>query len=146
MAARSGCPTDRGRNTILKLASLKARSVTVALDSCFSGAGGRSVLAKGARPLVTQVQSSVPAKLAVFAATSEGQITSAKADQGHGTFTYHFLKGLSGGARDASGKVTAAGLLNYLQPKVADDARRQNREQVPVLMGGQPHLILAVQP
>ncbi|MCG2813467.1 MAG: ankyrin repeat domain-containing protein, partial [Thermodesulfovibrionales bacterium] len=35
-----------------KLDKLPAREIIVVLDSCFSGAGGRSVLAKGARPLV----------------------------------------------------------------------------------------------
>ncbi|MCX7914338.1 MAG: PDZ domain-containing protein, partial [Thermodesulfovibrionales bacterium] len=35
-----------------KLGKIQAQEVIVLLDSCFSGAGGRSVLAKGARPLV----------------------------------------------------------------------------------------------
>ena len=34
------------------LAKLKAREITVVLDACFSGQGNRSVIAKGARPLV----------------------------------------------------------------------------------------------
>ncbi|MBI5883624.1 MAG: ankyrin repeat domain-containing protein [Elusimicrobia bacterium] len=117
-----------------KLGSLKAKEVIVAMDACFSGAGGRSVLAKGARPLVTKVEAAaVPRDLTVFAAASGDQITSTLEDQGHGTFTYYFLKGLSGGAKDAKGAVTAQGLYDYLKPKVQDAARRQNRDQVPVL-------------
>ncbi|MBW2608621.1 MAG: ankyrin repeat domain-containing protein, partial [Deltaproteobacteria bacterium] len=42
-----------------KLGRLQASEVIVVLDSCFSGAGGRSVLAKGARPLVMTSQSAV---------------------------------------------------------------------------------------
>ena len=38
------------------LGKLPAKEVIVALDSCFSGAGGRSVLAQGARPLVMNLQ------------------------------------------------------------------------------------------
>lgn len=34
------------------LGKLQAKEVVVALDACFSGSGGRSVLAEGARPLV----------------------------------------------------------------------------------------------
>lgn len=37
------------------LGQLKAKRVVVALDSCFSGAGGRSVLASGVKPLVTKL-------------------------------------------------------------------------------------------
>ncbi|MEK7232730.1 MAG: caspase family protein [Elusimicrobiota bacterium] len=119
-----------------KLSSLKAKEVIVAMDACFSGAGGRSVLAKGARPLVMKVDTAtVPQKLTVFAAASGDQITSTLEDQGHGTFTYYFLKGLSGGAKDDSGAVTARALYDYLKPKIQDAARRQNRDQEPVLHG-----------
>jgi len=120
-----------------KLGELKAAEVLVALDACFSGAGGRSVLAKGARPLVTTVSMSAATspKLVILAAATSEQVTSSLDEQGHGTFTYYFLKGLSGAAKDASGAVTAEGLHAYLKPKVEDAARRQNREQDPVLLG-----------
>ena len=125
-----------------KLGALKAKEVVVAMDACFSGAGGRSVLAKGARPLVTQAQAAnLPENLTVFAAASGDQITSTLEDQGHGTFTYYFLKGLSGEAKDASGAVTAKSLYGYLKPKVQDAARRQNRSQEPVLRGGDRELV-----
>jgi len=42
-----------------KLGRLHASEVIIVLDSCFSGAGGRSVLAKGARPLVMTSQNAV---------------------------------------------------------------------------------------
>ena len=113
------------------LAKTKARRVVVALDACFSGAGGRSVLPKGARPLVTKIDQgpAVGKRLTVLAAASGEQITGALDDQGHGLFTYYFLKGLE--KREPSAKA----LFDYLQPKVEDEARRQNREQTPVLLG-----------
>jgi len=117
-----------------KLNSLPAEEITVVMDACFSGSGGRSVLAKGARPLVMTVEKvAIPEKLTVFAAAAGNQITSTLEDQGHGTFTYYFLKGLSGGAKDTSGVVTEQGLYAFLKPKVQDVARRQNRTQDPVL-------------
>ena len=119
-----------------KLSALKAKEVIVAMDACFSGAGGRSVLAQGARPLVTKVDAAPAQKnLTVFAAASADQITSTLEDQGHGTFTYYFLKGLGGDAKDPSGRVTAKALYDYLKPKVQDAARRLNREQEPALHG-----------
>jgi hypothetical protein len=114
-----------------ELSKLKAKRVVVALDACFSGSGGRSVLAKGARPLVSKVDESVPnsANLTVLAAASGSEITGTLDDQAHGIFTYYFLKGLSGGAK------TPRALYDYLKPRVQDDARRQNREQSPTLAG-----------
>jgi hypothetical protein len=117
-----------------KLGILPAKEVIVIIDACFSGSGGRSVLAKGARPLVlTSDKVTVPEKLTVFAAAEGDQITSTLEEQGHGTFTYYFLKGISGDAKDSAGAVTTKGLYSYLKPKVQDAARRQNRNQDPVL-------------
>lgn len=118
------------------LNKLKAGRVLVALDSCFSGAGGRSVLAKGARPLVTTIDTASTAmgKIVVFAASKADEISGSEEGEGHGLFTYHFLKGLGGAAKDKSGKVTVQGLYDYLVPRVQDGARRQNREQTPQLL------------
>jgi hypothetical protein len=120
-----------------QLAALPAREIFVATDACFSGAGGRSVLARGARPLVLKVDTEPVSseKLTVFAASSKEQITGTLEEKGHGMFTYYFLRGIGGEARDASGRVTAKGLHNYLTPRVQDEARRQNRDQEPVLHG-----------
>ena len=119
------------------LNSLKAGQVVVVLDACFSGAGGRSVLAQGTRPLVVHADISaiLNPKLVLFAASSAKEVTATLADQGHGIFTYYFLKGLDGGARDSAGVVTMRGLYQYLKPKVQDAASLQNRDQTPVLEG-----------
>lgn len=117
------------------LGRLKAKRVIVALDACFSGAGGRSVLAKGARPLVAKTQAvDAPEKLTVLAASSGEEISGALEERGHGMFTYFFLKGLS------EGKRSSRELYDYLKPRVQDEARRQNREQTPVLLGADTEL------
>ncbi len=120
-----------------KLGELKAKRVIVAMDSCFSGAGGRSVIPKGARPLVTQMEGGiVPAggKVVVLGAAAGDQISGTMAQQGHGAFTYYLLRGLSGAAKDDDGKVTVKSLSAYLTPNVQDEARRQNRDQTPQLL------------
>ena len=119
------------------LGALKARQVLVALDSCFSGAGGRSVLAEGARPLVAKVDVAPASgvRLTVFAAASGSEITGTLKESGHGLFTYYFLRGLGGEASDATGAVGVRALYDYLKPKVQDAASRQNRDQTPVLAG-----------
>lgn len=112
------------------LAKLKAKRVLVALDSCFSGAGGRSVLAEGARPLVTRVDEvAAPAGVTVLSAASGDEITATLKDQGHGAFTYYLLKAFN------NGKLTAKAAYDELKPFVQDEAHRQNREQTPLLLG-----------
>lgn len=119
-----------------KLGALKAKQVIVALDACFSGAGGRSVLAKGVRPLVNKIDTGAlkPGKIISLSASAGHEISGSVEDQGHGAFTYYLLKGLNGAARDENGRVTVQGLYDYLVPNVQDAARRQNRDQTPQLM------------
>lgn len=118
-----------------KLDALKAKRVIVAMDACFSGAGGRSVLAKGLRPLVTKIDAGrAGGKTVALTASAADEVSGTLEDQGHGLFTYHLLRGLNGAAADPRGRVTLAGLYDYLVPKVRDEARRQNREQTPQLL------------
>ena len=67
------------------------------------------------------------------AVASGNEITTTLKEEGHGMFTYFFLRGLNGEGKDAEGKITAHSLHAYLKPKVQDEARRQNREQTPKL-------------
>lgn len=124
-----------------ELSKLKAKEIVVALDSCFSGAGGRSVIAKNARPLVNVRETQVPAHVSVLTAASGGQIAGGLDDQGHGLFTYYLLKGLKGGAaRD--GHVSLADLHDFVSRGVERAARRQNREQTPQLKSSSADLLL----
>lgn len=119
-----------------KLGALKAKRVIVAIDACFSGVGGRSVLPKGTRPLVTKLKGGLSGseKLVVISASADNQISGTADGSGHGLFTYYFLKGLNGEAA-RGGSVTVQGLYEYLKPKVMDEASRHNRDQVPQLSG-----------
>ncbi|MBI3565680.1 MAG: caspase family protein [Elusimicrobia bacterium] len=121
------------------LGRLPSRQVLVAVDSCFSGAGGRSVLAKGARPLVTRMKAlEVPSKVTVLAASAAEQVSSSYDEQGHGLFTYFLLKGIRErqGLR-ADGTLDFPALYGYLKPRVQALAREKNNsEQTPALIGG----------
>ncbi|MEW6614509.1 MAG: ankyrin repeat domain-containing protein [Thermodesulfobacteriota bacterium] len=109
-----------------KLGKLEAAEVIVLLDSCFSGAGGRSVLAKGARPLVMTTEGFVlPQNIAVLSATQGTQISSSSPEKGHGIFTYYFLKALK------DGKKSLAEIYEYIKPLVEDEAKQINVQQSP---------------
>jgi hypothetical protein len=140
--AQTGYPLKR---LYAKLGQLKAKSVLVALDSCFSGAGGRSVLAKGTRPLVGKVDMAVQSdgKVSVLSASAGDQVSGTNEEAGYGLFTYNLLQGLNGAAKDAQGQVTLKSLFGYLKPRVQDEARRGNRDQTPQLQSaGSEDLVL----
>ncbi len=109
-----------------KLGKLQVAEVTVVLDSCFSGAGGRSVLAKGARPLVMTADiGALASNIAVLSATQGTQISTSSPEKGHGIFTYYFLKALK------DGKKTIADIYEYIKPLVEDEAKQINVQQSP---------------
>ena len=109
-----------------KLGKLQVAEVIVLLDSCFSGAGGRSVLAKGARPLVMMVDTGVlSSNMAVLSATQGTQISTSSPEKGHGVFTYYFLKALKDGKKDI------AEIYDYIKPLVEDEAKQINVQQSP---------------
>ncbi len=108
------------------LGKLQVAEVTVVLDSCFSGAGGRSVLAQGARPLVMMTDVSViPSNMAVLSATQGSQISTSSPEKGHGVFTYYFLKALKDGKKNISE------IYEYIKPLVEDEAKQLNVQQSP---------------
>ncbi|MBW1849795.1 MAG: caspase family protein [Deltaproteobacteria bacterium] len=113
------------------LNKLPAKEIIVVLDSCFSGAGGRSVIAKGARPLVMNMDKQVfhSDRIAILSASSGSQISSTHEEKGHGLFTYFFLKGIKDGNSELGT------LYNYLKPQVERIARKTyNNEQTPGLI------------
>lgn len=114
-----------------ELGRLKASEIFVVLDACFTGTGGRSVLAKGARPLVMKLKTgAIPDNTAVLTATRDSQISTSSPDTGHGVFTYHFLKALRDGEKDLGG------VFGKLKPRVEDDAKVLNVDQSPTLRPG----------
>jgi hypothetical protein len=121
------------------LVKLPAKEVTVALDSCFSGAGGRSVIAKGSRPLVMNLQQPIASSknMTILTASSGEQISSTYQDKGHGLFTYFLLKGIKNeDVVKQDGTLDISSLYDYLKPQVTSIARKKyNNEQTPQLMG-----------
>jgi hypothetical protein len=124
------------------LGTLPAREIVVALDSCFSGAGGRSVLAKGARPIALSVENPIlmSQKIIVLAAATGNQISSTYDEKGHGLFTYFILKGLKNeDVIRPDGSIKVGDLFSYVKPQVERLSRRlYNNEQSPQMIGQKP--------
>jgi Caspase domain len=131
---KTAYPVERLYQT---LAKLPAERVVVVLDSCFSGTGGRSIIAKGARPVGLAIESpSMPTmagkKMVVFSASQNNQVSSAFPEKQHGLFTYYFLKGFQGSAdKDSNGLVSVGELQDYVRTEVQRQSRKMNSEQTP---------------
>lgn len=123
-----------------KLGELKAKRAIVLLDAGFSGAGGRSVLAKGetapAGAGADDGFNSADGKIALLAAADSRQGSGTDADAGHGLFTARLLSGLDGAAKGPSGETTLKSLYEYVRAAVREDARRAGREQIPQYRSG----------
>lgn len=126
------------------LGKLQAREVIVALDSCFTGVGDRSVLAPGLRPLATvRMPAVAPGRISVLSASSANEAAGSLPSARHGAFTHHLVRGLSGAADgDADGHLTLAELHAFIRKGVILDARTQHREQNPTLFSPDPGLKL----
>jgi len=124
------------------LSKLPTKNVVVFLDSCFSGGAGRSVIAKGARPMGLQYPVLSQGEVMVLAAATGTQISSDYDKAGHGLFTHYLLAGLQGEAdADKDGLVTLKEITPFVRDRVAHTAVEElNREQTPVLLPGAERL------
>lgn len=120
------------------LRELPAAEVVLMMDSCFSGSGGRSLLAEGTRPLVPVQEiavepSDAQTRFTLMAAASADEVTGMTPDGEHGLFSYYLFEGIRGGAdRNNDGRVTLGELADFVAGRVPDEARRDNRDQTPV--------------
>lgn len=119
-----------------KLGKLKAQNVVVVMDACFSGEGGRSVIAKGARALVNQFSQpvgAIPPHMAVLTASKSNQMSASDPSVKHGVLTYNLLKALS------EGKTDLAEIYRKIKPAVEDQAKgARSIDQSPQLLSGGP--------
>lgn len=115
---------------------LPAGNVIVALDSCFSGAGGRSVLETGSRPLVAvRTGTEALGKTVALAAAANDQISGILRRKEHGVFTYYLLQSFNRKFSRASGQgVPLSEIYAYVKPRVEDSSRRHNRTQIPQIL------------
>jgi len=79
-----------------------------------------------------------PAQLALFSASSGNEISGPVAAGNGGLFTKYVLDGLGSGAADVNGdgQVSLSELSQWVTPRVAREAKKDNRDQNPALTVG----------
>jgi len=133
---------------VAALKSAKPKSVTMFIDSCYSGQirTGETLLAS-ARPVVLTVQETAyPSDFTVITASASDQIASSSPDLKHGIFSYYLMKGLEGEAGENSdGTITIGKLQSYLAERVPRFAMTMSRKQEPQLTGDANRVLVARQ-
>jgi hypothetical protein len=120
----------------------KPRSVTVFLDTCYSG-GTRNeeILVASLRPiLITAKEQSIPSNFTVLSAAKGNQTSQSLEEAKHGLFSYYMMLGMEGGAdTNNDNKITASELLAFIKNKVE---RQSNFRQTPDLQGDKDRVLV----
>ena len=125
------------------LGKIPAKSVTVVLEACFSGASQSGSVITQASPIYLKAkETSIPSGITVIAAGAANQIASWEQDSSSGLFTKYFLKGMSGEADAApygngDGNVGYDELGAYFKDTLTYYARRYyGRDQTVQIVNG----------
>jgi len=125
-------------SVVQQLRTSKAKEVIMFTDACFSGTGGRSVLAPGARPIVRVKSVSTPGNVVMFSASGGDEISGPTSDGKSGLFSSYLLQGLGNGRADLNGdgQISLKELIDYVGPRVTREAAKANRAQHPAVKSG----------
>ena len=145
-----GSPELLDRTAILRdelfsdIASANPRSVTVFLDTCYSGSTRGSEMLIAARPILLKAkESAVPEGFTVFTAAAGDETAKPLEEAKHGMFSYFLMKGMEGDA-DTNGdkQITAGELHAYVKSNVI---QQSNGTQTPELQGDENRVLVRFQ-
>jgi hypothetical protein len=126
------------KEVVTALQAVQPKSVTMFIDSCYSGQtrGGETLVA-GSKPIaLKQSETAYPPEFTVITASTMDQISWSSPDLKHGLFSYYLMKGMEGDSDiNKDGKVTVAEMQEYLTDMVGRHAMGMNRNQQPQLFG-----------
>ncbi|MDC0993955.1 caspase family protein [Alphaproteobacteria bacterium] len=116
------------------IAGANPRSVTVFLDTCYSGTTRGTDMLIASRPIaIKAMEKSVPDNFTVFTAAAGDQTAKPLEEAKHGMFSYFLMKGMEGEAdRNSDNKITAGELHQYVQANVV---QQSSNRQTPELQG-----------
>ena len=107
------------------LGALPAKSVTVFMDACFSGAKRGEGMLASARGVAIKAKPEAPkGNMVVFSAAQGDETAYPYEDKGHGLFTYFLLKKL----QETKGQVSLGELAQYVQQQVSRRSIVTNRK------------------
>ena len=123
---------------LAELQKLQAKSITIFLDSCYSGLArkGESLDPQTRGIMFKSALAHMPTNFTMISASAANQTALASDDFKQGIFSYFLTRGLAGQAdSDSNQRVTYGELIDYLSQKVDKKALSMNRRQQPQLLG-----------
>ncbi len=126
------------------LGKLDTRSVTVFVDSCFSGDSEAGMLFEDVSAVKYTARLPEGETVTMITAAAGNQVALWDREAGHGLFTRHLLDGLYGDAdADRDGRITAGEAKSYLDEHMTGAAREGPRRtnQTATLRGGEERVL-----
>jgi hypothetical protein len=126
------------------IASANPRSVTVFLDTCYSGTTRGTDMLIASRPIaIKALKQSVPDNFTVMTAARGDQTAKPLEEAKHGMFSYFLMKGMEGEAdTNQDNKITAGELHSYVQKNVI---QQSSGSQTPELQGDANRVLVQFQ-
>ena len=127
-----------------EVAAANPRSVTVFLDTCYSGQTRNEEMLIASRPLVlVPEQQAVPDNFTVMTAAAGDQTAKPLEEAKHGMFSYFLMKGMEGEAdANQDNKITAGELHAYVEHNVD---QQSSGSQTPELQGDADRVLVQFQ-
>jgi uncharacterized caspase-like protein len=126
------------------VAAANPRSVTVFLDTCYSGTTRGTDMLIASRPIaIRALEQSIPDNFTVMTAAAGDQTAKPLIEAKHGMFSYFLMKGMEGEA-DANNdnEITAGELHSYVQTNVI---QQSSGSQTPELQGDADRVLVRFQ-
>ena len=126
------------------IASIKPRSVTVFLDTCYSGATRGDDMLIASRPIAIRArEQAVPEGFTVMTAAAGNQTAKPLEEAKHGMFSYFLMKGMEGAAdANQDNQISAGELHSYVQQNVI---QQSSGSQTPELQGDADRVLVRFQ-
>ncbi len=123
------------------ISSENPRSVTVFLDTCYSGTTRGTDMLIASRPIaIRALEQSIPNNFTVFSAAAGDQTSKPLEEAKHGMFSYFLMKGMEGDAdSNNDNKITARELHAYVEQNVV---QQSSGSQTPELQGDKDRVLV----
>ena len=117
------------------------KSVTVFLDTCYSGTTRGTDMLIASRPIaIKALEQSIPSNFTVFSAAAGDQTSKPLEEAKHGMFSYFLMKGMEGDADSNNDKkITALELHNFVRENVV---QQSSGSQTPELQGDRDKVLV----
>ena len=145
-----GSPRLLDRTAILRdelfadISAANPRSVTVFLDTCYSGTTRGTDMLIASRPIaIRALEQSIPDNFTVMTAAAGDQTAKPLEEAKHGMFSYFLMKGMEGEA-DANNdnEITAGELHEYVEQNVW---QQSSNTQLPQIQGNRDRVLVHFQ-